>query len=262
MFIKNQLKQAMVSLRIFMLCHCNPVIRFYYKYLWQPKPDSVAHILDEFSKRKEKVFFLQVGSNDGFQHDPLCKFIKRDAWNGILMEPQKSAFSTLEYIYKNNDVSPTNMAVDKHVQQRKLYKIAFSEARWATGLSSFNRDQLLAMIESGHIERQCNKYGIEMPADPKDVISYDLIDCISFEQLIKNHAVQNIDLIHIDTEGYDFEILKLFPFGDFLPEIVIFEHSHLSKADLEGAKALLQEKGYKLNKFGADTIGQREVLRA
>lgn len=245
-----------------MLCHCNPIIRLYYKYIWQPKPNSVSSILDEFSKSKERVFFMQVGSNDGFQHDPLCKFIKRDGWNGILMEPQKSAFKTLEYIYKNNDVFPTNMAVDKSVQQRKLFKIAFSEARWATGLSSFNRDQLLAMIDSGHIERQCNKYGIEMPDDPADVITYDLIDCISFEQLIQNHAVDRIDLIHIDTEGFDYEILKLFPFGDFLPEIVIFEHSHLSTEDLSAAKALLQGKGYKLNKFGADTIGQREAVMA
>lgn len=247
-------------MRMFMLAYCGALIRFYYTYLWRPKPESLEQILDVFSKNQDEVFFIQVGSNDGFQHDPLCKFIKRDGWKGLLMEPQKSAFDSLAYIYQNDTVTPINKAVDKIDQQRKLFKIAFSEARWATGLSSFNEEQLLAMIESGHIARKCEKFGVPLPEHKDQYIKYDLIDCVTFERLIQQHQIQQIDLIHIDTEGYDFEILKLFPFSSFQPKIVIFEHSHLSLGDLQEAQQHLESKGYYLQQFGADTLGRLRLV--
>ena len=245
-------------MRMFILAKCPTFIRFYYKYLWRPKSNTLEAILDKFSNAKEDVFFVQVGSNDGFQHDPLCKFIKRDGWRGLLLEPQPSAFKSLQYIYQNDAVTPINRALDEEDKQRKLYKVAFSNARWATGLSSFNRAQLVAMIQSGHISRQCRKYGIEMPEKEEDVIGYDWIQCSSFTTLITENQVKKVDLIHVDTEGYDFEVLKLFPFRTFQPKVVIFEHSHLSTADRMAAAKLLETQGYRLSSYGADTLALRQ----
>lgn len=245
-------------MRMFMLAKCPSFIRFYYKYLWRPKPNSLEAVLDEFSNSQDNVFFVQVGSNDGFQHDPLCKFIKRDGWRGLLLEPQPSAFESLEYIYQNDSVTPINRALDQEDKQRKLFKVAFSKARWATGLSSFNRSQLVAMLKSGHISRQCEKYGIQMPKEEEGVIGFDWIQCSSFETLIKENNVESVDLIHIDTEGYDYEVLKLFPFSIFQPKVVIFEHSHLSRDDRQAAGKMLEEQGYKTASYGADTLALRQ----
>ena len=66
--------------------------------------------------------------------------------------------------------------------------------------------------------------------------------------------VKKIDLIHIDTEGYDYEVLKLFPFCTFQPRVVIFEHSHLSIADRQAAAKMLEGRGYKIAYYGADTL--------
>ena len=241
-------------MRMFILAKCPSFIRFYYNFFWRPKPNSLEAVLDKFSNEHKHIFFIQVGSNDGFQHDPLCKFIKRDGWRGLLLEPQPSAFKSLQYIYQNDSVTPVNRALDQEDKQRKLFKVAFSEARWATGLSSFNRSQLVAMIESGHISRQCNKYGIQMPEAEEDIIGYDLIQCSSFETLIAENKVEKVDLIHIDTEGYDFEVLKLFPFHSFQPKVVIFEHSHLSAEDRTAATEMLEKQGYNIRSYGADTL--------
>lgn len=243
---------------MFILAKCPIFIRFYYRYLWKPKPNSLEAVLDEFSKKEERVFCVQVGSNDGFQHDPLCKFIKRDGWQGLLLEPQPSAFESLEYIYQSDAVTPINRALDQEDKQRKLFRVAFSRARWATGLSSFNRSQLVAMVKSGHIARQCSKYGIPMPKNEEEIIGHDWIQCSSFESLIAENKVDRIDLIHIDTEGYDYEVLKMFPFSSFQPKIVIFEHSHLSEEDRISAKEMLEGRGYNIKQFGADTLAQRE----
>lgn len=244
-------------MRMFILAKCPSLIRSYYKYLWKPKPNSLESVLDHFSNQQEQVFCIQVGSNDGFQHDPLCKFIKRDGWQGLLLEPQPSAFKSLKYIYQSDAVKPINRALDQEDQERKLYRIAFSEARWATGLSSFNRSQLVAMIESGHIARQCKKYGIALPEKEEEIIGHDWIQCSSFQTLIKENQVENIDLIHIDTEGYDYEVLKLFPFENYQPKIVIFEHSHLSPEDRQAATEMLESKGYEISTYSADTLALR-----
>ncbi|NET34710.1 MAG: FkbM family methyltransferase [Cyanothece sp. SIO1E1] len=239
---------------MFILANCPSFIGFYYKYLWRPKPNSLEAVLDDFSNGHDNIFCIQVGSNDGFQHDPLCKFIKRDGWRGLLLEPQPSAFKNLKYIYQKDSVTPINRALDQEDKQRKLFRVAFSNARWATGLSSFNRSQLVAMVESGHIARQCNKYGIQMPEAEDDIIGHDWIQCSSFETLMAENGVTKVDLIHIDTEGYDFEVLKLFPFGSFQPKVVIFEHTHLSGADRTAATEMLEKQGYQIRSFGADTV--------
>lgn len=241
-------------MRMFILARFPSLIRNYYRYWWRPKPNSLESILDQFSQTQQDVFCVQIGSNDGFQHDPLCKFIKRDNWQGLLLEPQPAAFENLQYIYQNDAVKPINRALDKEDRQRKLYRIAFSEARWATGLSSFNRSQLVAMIKAGHISRQCEKYGIEIPVKEKDIIGHDWIQCSSFQTLILENQIEKIDLVHIDTEGYDYEILQLFPFASFLPKVVIFEHSHLSQPDRQAASDLLIGRGYTISSYGADTM--------
>lgn len=257
MYFRYQLKSALVGMRMYVLAKFPSLIRTYYKHFWQPKPDSLASILDQFSQTNKDVFCIQVGSNDGFQHDPLCKFIKRDGWRGLLLEPQPSAFKSLQYIYQNDRVTPINRALDKEDQRRKLFRIAFSDDRWATGLSSFNRSQLVAMIEAGHIARQCHKFGIAIPEKEEDLIGYDWIQCSSFQTLMEENQVVKVDLVHIDTEGYDYEVLKLFPFSHFQPQIVIFEHSHLNEADREAANEILTAKGYQLRSFGADTVAQK-----
>lgn len=255
MKLKSRLKEGLISIRMYLLANFNSFVQFFYKNFWQPKPNSLAEVIDQFSKKNKDVFCIQVGSNDGFQHDPLCKFIKRDQWRGLLMEPQRSAFQKLEYIYKNDLVTPINRAVDQMDQERKLYRVAFTDARWASGLSSFNETQLKNMIASGHVERQCVKNGVQMPDNEEDCITYDVVKCSSFESLFMEFKVPKVDLLHVDTEGYDYEILKLYPFEIYKPLIVIFEHSHLSSDDHVAARAFLKNLGYQTKSYGADTVG-------
>ena len=84
--LKSSFKRQAIEVRKFMLSNLPQVIAFYYGNLWTPKPNSLAERLDQFSKSQKDVFFIQVGSNDGFQHDPLCKFVKRDKWKGLLFQ--------------------------------------------------------------------------------------------------------------------------------------------------------------------------------
>jgi hypothetical protein len=65
------------------------------------KSDPTLH--DRISKAiggKSQVFFVQVGSNDGLQGDPIHDFIvSRQSWRGIFIEPVYFLFQRLRKNY-------------------------------------------------------------------------------------------------------------------------------------------------------------------
>ncbi|HPS82750.1 MAG TPA: FkbM family methyltransferase [Bacteroidales bacterium] len=256
--MKKVFKSFSVSVRRFLAQYCKPVFRCYYKHLWKPEPGSLAASIDAFSKSRQKLRFIQVGSNDGIQHDTLHKFIIRDRWSGILTEPQPEAYQLLKKLYKGMDIVPLNAAVDAQVKSRILYRISFTRQRWASGLSSFNRSQIEKVIESGYVDERCKKEGVIPPADKKDYIQETEVLCMSFSDIADLPPVRDgIDLLHIDTEGYDYEILKQFDFVRNQPGMVIFEHSHLSSDDYSAAVSMLQSFGYTTTRLSSDTVAMK-----
>ncbi|HCB63217.1 MAG: hypothetical protein A2W93_11400 [Bacteroidetes bacterium GWF2_43_63] len=256
--MKKIFKTFSFAVRRFLAQHCKPILRCYYKHLWKPAAGSLAAHIDAFSKSLNSVRFIQVGSNDGIQHDPLHKFIIRDRWSGILTEPQPEAYQLLKKLYYGMDIMPLNAAVDSHVSGRILYRISFTRQRWATGLSSFNRSQIEKVIESGYVDKRCKKEGVTPPADKKDYIEEIKVKCMSFSEILGRWPVEEgIDLLHVDTEGYDYEILKQFDFNRSKPGMVIFEHSHLSEADYAAAVSMLESFGYKSTRLSSDTVATK-----
>lgn len=256
--MKNIFKSFSVSVRRFLAQYCKSVFRCYYKHLWKPAPGSLAARIDAFSKSRQKIRFIQVGSNDGIQHDPLHKFIIRDRWSGILTEPQPEAYQLLKKLYRGMDIVPLNAAVDSHVTGRILYRISFTRQRWASGLSSFNRSQIEKVIDSGYVDERCKKEGIIPPADKADYIEEIQVPCMSFTEIAGSWLFEDgIDLLHIDTEGYDYEILKQFDFVRNQPGMVIFEHSHLSSDDYSAAVTMLQSFGYTTTRLSSDTVAMK-----
>ncbi len=254
MKLKYQVKSALNKLKRRLWANNSPLIKFYYQNIWHPAAGTLSAFLDDFSKNNKNIFFIQVGSNDGIQHDPLSKFIKRDHWQGIMIEPQKEAFRHLSFAYKNENITPLNIAISDIDGSKKLYKIAFSNERWASGISSFLKSQVEAQIDNGHVGRMCKKYGITPPANKADYITYEEVACLSFPTLFERYKVGKVDILHIDTEGFDFEIIKLFDFNRFLPKVVIYEHTHLSKEDKAACQHFLQKKGYAIRTYNADTV--------
>jgi FkbM family methyltransferase len=255
MNIKTSIKQVGINIRKLLLVNNNFALMYYYQKIWQPKPHRLEAVLDDFAKGKKDFFFIQVGGNDGFQNDLICKFVKRYRWKGLTIEPQKAPFETLQTIYQNDAITPVNVAIDGTTRTRKLYKVAFTNARWASGISSFLKSHLEEKIESGYIEGKAKKTGIKLPENKADWITYDEVKCVPFAELIKTYEIKKIDLLQIDTEGFDYEILKLFKFDTILPKAIIFESENLSEADLLECKNWLGEKGYEFQTFGGDTFG-------
>ncbi|MFW5701011.1 MAG: FkbM family methyltransferase [Cyclobacteriaceae bacterium] len=80
------------------------------------------------------------------------------------------------------------------------------------------------------------------------------IPTLSIADLLEKHRVQNIDLIHIDTEGYHFEILKLFNLKVHKPKVIIYEWRHLGSFNYLKSIWYLKSHSYLLFEVGFDTV--------
>jgi hypothetical protein len=72
--------------------------------------------------------------------------------------------------------------------------------------------------------------------------------------------VSHIDLILIDTEGYDLKILKMIDFRRFRPKLIIYEQELLSPEDKAAAHSLLRSYGYVVHPIEMNNAATRTVL--
>jgi FkbM family methyltransferase len=234
----------------------NPLYLFYYKRFFKPRLGSLDEVLDNFSKQNSPTTFLQIGANDGFNGDPIHKFIKRDNWSGILLEPQPDVYHNwLVKIHKKRpEIKTINAALDEKDGKRILYKLAISNERWASGLSSFDKQQLLSKVTHKRFLKHVKREGIIVPERENDLIVEHEIDTISPETLFSKFGDQRINIVAIDTEGYDFEIIKMLDITKINPDIILYEDENLKQEAAKECMKYLCDNGYKITTIRKDVI--------
>ncbi|PKP34690.1 MAG: FkbM family methyltransferase, partial [Bacteroidetes bacterium HGW-Bacteroidetes-15] len=224
----------------------NPLFLMYYRHLYKPRPGSLDEVLDNFSRNNSPVTFLQIGANDGFNGDPIHKFIKRDNWEGIMLEPQPDVYNnSLVKIHKKRPgIKTINAALDEKDGTRPLYKLAISNERWANGLSSFDKQQLLSKVNNKRFLKHVKREGITLPEKEEDLIVEYEIETISPKALLSKLGNQKINLLAIDTEGFDFEILKMLDLNIIDPELILYEEENFDGNTAKECREYLEKHGY------------------
>jgi FkbM family methyltransferase len=219
---------------------------------WHPREFS-NDILNDYAAYKRNVRFVQIGSNNGISDDPINRLITEYNWQGILVEPIKYLFEELRKNYNNfrSRLKFENSAIANVNGRLKFYRLEKSNLPglpyWYDQIGSFNKDVVL-------------KHRSSIPHFDELFIE-DSIESITFTDLLKKHAMEKIDFIQIDTEGYDYEILKTIPFSELNIEFIMFENKHLSEADYKSAISLLKQNGYEVGTKYKDTVGiSRQVF--
>lgn len=217
----------------------------YINFYWKPR-EPIQAILNYYSKKLPEVTFIQVGSNDGFTGDPLYKFIRRDEWKGVLIEPVDYLFAALQDNYRqlgNNKLHFENVAISDQPGQKEFYYVAnytpdSGMPVWVNQHGSFNR---------AHLEQLKKDY-------PEVEIGAKTIICETVNNIVEKYNFSHLDLLHIDTEGFDYEIIKTIDFSRIRPQMVYYEHRHLNKADTLACQQLLEKAGYSLVVLEYDTL--------
>ena len=221
-------------------------------FTWYPS-QWTFDILNSYSLYNKNITFVQIGSNNGQHGDPLHKYIKLNNWKGVLIEPVSYLFNELKCNYKGFEanLSFENSAVTDSGEDQKFYRLKKSLQPslpyWYDQLGTFKKDVILKHKEF----ISCfNELFIE-----------ETVNTITFKELLKKHEIKNLNLIHIDTEGYDYEIIKSIPFDSLNVDLIMFEHKHLSHSDYKNGLKILRKHGYTVKTMDqSDTIAVKRSI--
>lgn len=201
----------------------------------------VAHRL----LNRDRLTFLQIGAFDGEQNDQLHRFIKAGTLTGVLVEPQPAAFARLRQNYAGlSGVDFENAAVGSREGRQSMHRVRPEFASLcprSEQMTSFSPAVLL-------------KHYRPLTPNPEACIEQFEVPVVTFDTVLQKHRLQSLDLLKIDTEGYDYELLRLFDFARVRPAIVVFEQIHLSHADRGAAYELLFGHDYLLQEDGWDCL--------
>ena len=82
------------------------------------------------------------------------------------------------------------------------------------------------------------------------------VDVLSISDLADRVGLREIDMLHLDVEGYEFELLSNFPFDRVRPAIILYESFHLTDAHKSALRRKLQDHRYVVAEIGMDTLAE------
>ena len=182
--------------------------------------------------RREQLVFMQIGAFDGVSCDPLREFVMAHNWQGILVEPQPTAFKKLVANYSEQQgLIFKNCAVTQTRGELELFVVSGDDMPdWVGGLAGFSRESI-------------EKHESIVPGISKHITSIR-VPTVTFGDLIAELPAP-LDLLQIDTEGFDAQLLEMFPFEQCRPSLIHFERKHLPPRVLDDCLRNLQKYGYR-----------------
>ena len=184
----------------------------------------------------EIKFFIQIGSHDGEMHDPIQNFVLKNKSAGLLIEPQIKMLEKCRKKYKSiQNLFFFNAAIYHESKEIKLFKVKKAIDYSHTGWASIIPDRFEKTVY-------------------KENYIFDIVQGLPLEAVTKKFKIKKIDLLQVDTEGYDYNILKLFNFKLYRPKLIQVEHVHLKSGDLDKAISLFNQNNYYVFKKTNDLV--------
>ena len=70
------------------------------------------------------------------------------------------------------------------------------------------------------------------------------VPCLRVETLLARHGIVRTDLLIIDTEGWDWRVLRQFDLRALQPWLILVEHQHLMPDETVGMHDRFRRDGY------------------
>lgn len=183
-------------------------------------------LIDTFLKNKNHGFYVDVGANDPIKLNNTYRFYKR-GWTGINIEPHKLRFKKLSKV-RPNDIN-INIGISKKPGILKYYEMH------PDVVSTFSKEEM---------ER--------LKKDNIQVVNVLPIRVERLSFILDKYNPKEIDLLSVDTEGFDLDVLESNNWKKYSPKLICVE---IDKDKPLAIKKFMKTKGYeevfnnKLNSF-------------
>ena len=205
----------------------------------------VRKYCSQLPERVQQPTFVMVGASDGITEDPVSDIFLSDArWKGVLIEPVPYCFQRLAGTFQ--DVSRfalEQVAIGNTSTEASFYYVApnatdedGNRPYWFDQVGSFDREHVLKLL-GDRFERFIVECSVEVHP---------------LSKILRRHKIDHLDFLQIDTEGYDYEILKTLDLAQHAPSAILVEHSHLPCAEREEMLKLLRLNGYGVDSCDPD----------
>jgi FkbM family methyltransferase len=211
----------------------------------QDQPFDVLRMVVE-SAMTPDFSVVQIGANDGFSDDPASEIIRDHRLRALLVEPIIPMYRKLVEFYAGfPEVRCENCAIGREDGTMTLYTVRPDPSLppYVTRLASF--DRRIVLKQRGTVPAIANFIEpVQVPA-------------MTLQSLLNKHEIRLLDWLQLDTEGFDFEIIKMLFGTAFRPQIISFESAHLSREDKIACATVLRGEGYQYVTLDRDTIAIR-----
>jgi FkbM family methyltransferase len=197
-----------------------------------------------------KLFFLEIGAMDGVHHDALYPHVvAHPEWEGLLVEPLPDMFKKLKATYKDRkNLKFEQAAIAENAGVALITRIPPTKVNkecpdWADGISTLRPEK--------HIISQ---YG-----SLRQHTVQEKIRTMTFAELAEKQKLTQMDLLQIDTEGYDRIIFDQIWAAGFRPVIIKLEALYMQYMEILELQYMLGQEGYICTLQGEDIIAYRDL---
>lgn len=192
-----------------------------------------------------RAYFVNVGANDGIVDTPgINILIGNKNWHGLLIEPVPYCFEKLKLNFPDaHRFKLEQVAIGPCARKEKFYYVDKAAIKhladlpaWYDKLGSFDRQHIFK-----HLGSDIEPYVIEC-----------IVEVSRLTDLVSRNKFPHIHLLHIDTEGYDLEVLKTLDFTRYHPVMIFIEHIHHSPQKKKEMRTILRNNGYSICDCGMD----------
>jgi FkbM family methyltransferase len=170
--------------------------------------------------KKHNGFFLDVGAYDGVIFSNSYFFEKVRNFNGVCIEPNPLVFQLLKERRTSRNL---NVCVGNKTGKVKFLCVRGYGAMLSCIYDEGNTKHLARVDET-----------IKVNGGSKEIVEIELI---TFDEIFKNGS-HKIDFFTIDTEGFEFEILKMVDFKKYDVSVLAVEVNNTAVVDF------LNSQGY------------------
>jgi FkbM family methyltransferase len=226
--------------------------------------ELVPSLSERILAERGAITLVQIGANTGNTGtDQLYKFLARHCAPGlpgapkvraVLIEPVRHLFEQLTANYAGfTGVSFVQAAIAETSGTKPFYRLreginlaGHGLPAYAEELGSFLRENLASLWAHDPANQKLKEFVLAN-------IVEETISCLTLEEVLRREKIKDLDLLQIDTEGYDYAILRSLDFARFTPRYINYERIHLER-DEAACRRMLLRAGYGLYDHGQDTL--------
>lgn len=216
-----------------------------------------VHIAVQEVTKRDGFVIVQIGAYLGdSENDPLFQLLRTRMKERrgvlILVEPVKEFFDRLVENYRGiPGVRFENVAISDRSGPATFYRlgvdpVAHGFPEWLSQLGSLKNERMGALWDKYEANAEYKAFYLAHRIEDK-------VDCITFSELLSRHRTTKVDLLQMDTEGFEFEIIRTIDFESTPIRFVNYEFVLLHEQKIHTEK-ILQARGYRLVDFGQDTF--------